>query len=167
MIGRALADLNPTIIHIGSTAIPGLCAKPIIDILVGVGDMNDRSVVPGLEKIGYAFQPEAGESDRLFFRKGVVRTHHVHVVRFRGWAFWRHVFFRDYLVAHPALCSQYSDLKRRSAEQYRFDRAGYTDSKSGFIGEVLRAATLRAFITVTEQYAPGGGSPQLCESDVL
>jgi GrpB-like predicted nucleotidyltransferase (UPF0157 family) len=158
-IQRVLADLHPSIEHIGSTAIPGLCAKPIIDILVGLDDIRDGRIIPGLELVGYKFQPEAGESDRLFFRKGAVRSHHVHVVDIHSWAFWKHVMFRDYLLFHPSITSQYGDLKRASAEKYRFDRPAYTGSKSGFIESVLRAATLKAFITVTGQYTLGNRFP--------
>lgn len=150
-IREALIELSPAVEHVGSTAIPGLCAKPIIDILVGVKDVSDRRILNGLEMIGYAFQPDAGERDRLFFRKGRIRTHHLHVVELYGWAFWRHVIFRDYLISHPSLCAQYGKLKLASAERYRFDRTAYTESKSEFIESVLRAATLNAFIVVGEQ----------------
>jgi GrpB-like predicted nucleotidyltransferase (UPF0157 family) len=152
-IRKALADLNPSIEHIGSTAIPGLCAKPIIDILVGLDEIRDGRIVSRLGLVGYIFQPEAGESDRLFFRKGAVRTHHLHVVELHSWAFWKHLMFRDYLLSNPSIALQYGELKRVSAEKYWFDRSAYTGSKSEFIESVLRAATQKAFISVNEQYA--------------
>ncbi len=148
-IARALNDSKPVIEHVGSTTIPGLCAKPIIDILVGVRDLDEGKIIASLESSGYIHMRDGGEPDRLFFRKGALRTHHVHVVRLYSWAFWRHIIFRDYLISHLAVRSQYADLKLTSAKRYRFDRTAYTDSKTEFIGSVLRTATLEAFITIS------------------
>jgi GrpB-like predicted nucleotidyltransferase (UPF0157 family) len=167
LIKEALADIHPTVVHIGSTAIPGICAKPIIDIMAGVDDMKDCRIVSSLEKIGYIFQPDAGEPDRLFFRKGATRTHHLHVVNIHSWTYSRHLIFRDYLLTHPSICVQYGELKRASAEKYRFDRTAYTNSKTEFIDSVLRTATEIAFIKVSGQYAQENVSHPLCESDVL
>lgn len=147
-IAKVLHDLKPVIEHVGSTAVPGLCAKPIIDMLVGVRDLQEGTVIASLESSGYVHLPDAGGPDRLFFRKGAVRTHHVHVVRLYSWTFWRHIIFRDYLISHPAVGAQYADLKLTSAKRYRFDRTAYTESKTEFVGAVLRAATLEAFITI-------------------
>ena len=143
-----LGELAPVVEHVGSTAVPGLCAKPIIDILVGVEDMKDGKIIARLEDIGHIFQPDAGGPDRLFFRKGTLRTHHVHVVKLHSWTFWKHVLFRDHLITHPDVLTRYGVLKQVSAERYRFDRTAYTESKTEFIESVLVAATLEAFITV-------------------
>jgi GrpB-like predicted nucleotidyltransferase (UPF0157 family) len=147
-ITEVLGDLVPVVEHVGSTAVPSLSAKPIIDILVGVNDMNEAMIIAKLEDIGYIFQPDAGGPDRLFFRKGAVRTHHVHVVKLYSWTFWKHVLFRDHLITHPNVRDRYGALKQVSAERYRFDRDAYTESKAEFIEAVLRKATLEEFITV-------------------
>jgi GrpB-like predicted nucleotidyltransferase (UPF0157 family) len=166
-IKEALGDLDPMIEHIGSTAIPGLCAKPIIDIMVGVRGISDRRIVRRLDSIGYLIQTDAGDPDRLFFRKGKVRTHHLHVVDLHGWAYWRHVIFRDYLISHPSWCARYAEIKLVSAQRYRFDRIAYTESKSDFIESVLKIATLGAFIIIDGQYTHNQSSCQLGEADVL
>jgi len=120
----------PTLIveHIGSTAVPGLCAKPIIDILVAVEALNDGKIIAGLSELGYVLEPEAGEQGRLFFSKVTVRTYHVHVVEKNSWAFRRHILFRDYLISNPSVCSEYALLKKESAKKFRSDRKGYTRS---------------------------------------
>ncbi len=150
-IQEALGDIVPVVVQMGSTGIPGLCAKPVIDILVGVRALDDGQIVPALESMGYLFRPDAMGPGDLFFRKVPIRTHHVHVVRLYSWDFWKLVIFRDYLISHPSLCAQYGELKRISAEKYRFDRLAYVESKTQFIESVLMRATLESLITVEEQ----------------
>jgi GrpB-like predicted nucleotidyltransferase (UPF0157 family) len=150
-IQESLADMVPVAVQMGSTGIPGLCAKPVIDILVGVRDLDDERIVPSLESMGYVFRRDTKGTGDLFFRKVPIRTHHVHVVRLYSWDFWKLVIFRDYLVHHPSVCAQYGELKRISAEKYRFDRLAYVESKTEFIESVLKKATSEALITVEEQ----------------
>jgi len=150
-IQRALGNIFPVVVQMGSTGIPDLCAKPVIDILVGVRDLDNDRIVPALESMGYFFRRDTKGTGDLFFRKVPIRTHHVHVVRLYSWDFWKLVIFRDYLVRHPSLCAQYGELKRISAEKYRFDRLAYVESKTEFIESVLKRATLEALITVEEQ----------------
>lgn len=149
-IKKALNAPRLIVEHIGSTAVPGLCAKPIIDIMVAVEDLRDEKIVAGLSKLGYVFEPDAGEQDRLFFRKVTVRTYHVHVVEKNSWAFRRHLLFRDYLISNPSVCEEYAALKRESAKRYRSDRQGYTRSKTEFIESALRKAAKEKVFTLDQ-----------------
>jgi GrpB-like predicted nucleotidyltransferase (UPF0157 family) len=126
--------------HMGSTAVPGLAAKPIIDIMIGLAVLADApACIAPLEALGYTYVPEyeADMPDRRYFSKGRGTpggaTHHIHMVELGG-TFWnRHLLFRDYLRAHPADAAAYGDLKRRLAAAHRSDRAAYTDAKTAFI----------------------------------
>jgi GrpB-like predicted nucleotidyltransferase (UPF0157 family) len=127
--------------HIGSTAIPGMAAKPIIDILLIVHEWSERArVIQALQKLGYVYWAENPEPGRMFFVKGMPpfgarRTHHVHVfddVAGRK----RRIFFRDYLRLHADTAREYMELKRRLAEQFSNDRDAYTRGKDEFIGRI-------------------------------
>ena len=132
--------------HIGSTAVPGLAAKPVVDIMVGARSLEDSSTLVGrLEAIGYEYVPklERQMPFRRYFRKlaGGRRTHQIHLVERSDAAFWdRHVLFRDYLRAHPEVAEGYSRLKYEVSERFREDRAAYTGAKTDFIAEVVRLA---------------------------
>jgi GrpB-like predicted nucleotidyltransferase (UPF0157 family) len=135
---KALGPAMLAIEHMGSTAVPGLAAKPIIDIMVGVRSLDDVGPLMGpLRELGYEYAPdfEASIPNRRFFRKGPehARTHHLHVVELDG-EFWeRHLLFRDYLRRHPRVAHDYEQLKRALAIEYGSDRSGYTEAKTGFI----------------------------------
>ncbi|WP_434655313.1 GrpB family protein [Thermoanaerobacterium thermosaccharolyticum] len=139
LLGTDAVDIQ----HIGSTAVPGLSAKPIIDIMVGVKALNDGlKHVETLEKQGYEFRGEAGIPGRLFFAKGSpeFRTHHLHMVEYKS-DFWiNHLLFRDYLIQHSDTAKEYERVKMGLAQKYEFDREAYTEGKSEFIQEVLRRA---------------------------
>ncbi len=133
--------------HIGSTAIPGLSAKPIIDILVAVKSLDEmkRLAVPVLQKMGYQYWAENPDPERMFFVKGMPpygekRTHHVHLVEptSRHWS--AKIFFRDYLIAHPEIAKEYEQLKIQLAQQHTFDREQYTEAKGAFVNKVLAQA---------------------------
>src|SRR3989304_1253108 len=99
--------------HIGSTSVPGLAAKPIIDIAIGVRQVAD--VVPCITPIvglGYKCMGEFGIPGRLYFRKGKPRSHHIHMVVHKGEFWQRHLAFRDVLRARPDLAGEYARLKR-------------------------------------------------------
>ena len=136
-IRAALGGWIEQIEHVGSTAVPGLAAKPIIDIAVGVRRLADaeRCIEP-LKRIGYAYRPGAEElvPDRRFFQKGgsAAREFHVHVVDVRGPDWERWLLFRDYVRAHPEKARDYEQLKRALASCQRDNRA-YTALKSAFI----------------------------------
>lgn len=129
--------------HVGSTAVPGLMAKPTLDIMIGAPDARvDAAAVAAIGSLGYGHLGEHGVPGREFFRKGLPPTHHVHWTR-RGAAFWSdQLLFRDFLRRHPAECEAYEKLKVELAERFRHDRPGYTASKAALIGELLEKARL-------------------------
>lgn len=131
--------------HVGSTAVPGLAAKPIIDMMPGVRALADAGASVGaMVAIGYEYVPALEDAlpERRFFRKdaGGVRSHHIHMVEV-GSEFWElHILFRDYLVAHPQVTAGYARLKRELAARYGDDREGYTEAKTPFIRSVEERA---------------------------
>ena len=131
--------------HIGSTSVPGLCAKPIVDILVGLRELElSAEEIEGMERLGYEYLGEFGLPGRLYFRKGEPRTHHVHVVAHGGDHWKRHLFFRDALRSDPEELRRYDELKRRLAAEGH-SREAYTELKTPFIREVeARARAQRA-----------------------
>jgi len=133
--------------HIGSTAVPGLGAKPIIDIMVGVGDLAEVAPhIPLLARHGYAYQPdfEAQLPDRRFFHKPAARprTHHLHVVEHDS-PFWHdHLAFRDHLRRHPEVAQAYYELKVQLAAECSETGGDYPERKAPFIqGVIARLAT--------------------------
>ena len=129
--------------HNGSTAVPGLPAKPVIDILLAVPSLSAaRETFPGrLAKLDYVFWSDNPKMDRLYFVKGMPpygakRTHHLHVCQ-RPSAMWSQLKFRDYLRDHPDEAARYAALKRDLAARYADDREAYTDGKAAFIAEIL------------------------------
>ena len=138
VIGDNLAGIE----HIGSTAVPGLSAKPIIDILIGVHSLEAaKAAVPQIEALEYGYWREDTIPRRLYFVKGLPpngpRSHHLHLVE-QGTEFWRtHLLFRDILRADLAEAKRYEELKTRLAAQFTNDREAYTDGKADYIQAVL------------------------------
>jgi GrpB-like predicted nucleotidyltransferase (UPF0157 family) len=125
----------------GSTAVPGLSAKPIIDIMLAVQCLGaPETYARPLEPLGYAHHPLPDEPDRLFFRKGRPRTHHLHVVEAGSWTLRRHLLLRDYLRAHPQTAREYERLKCDLAARFKLERAAYTQGKTEFIEAVVAQA---------------------------
>ncbi len=139
-LARLLGDFSPEINHIGSTAVPGIMAKPIVDILVEVESaaMYD-AVCQRMEGAGYICMSR--DEMRMSFNKGYTpdgyaeRVFHIHV-HLRGDN--AEVAFRDYLIAHPAVAREYEALKKSLLPRFRNDRDGYTDAKSSFISAVKK-----------------------------
>lgn len=125
--------------HVGSTAVPGLKAKPVIDILASVERLDPELFASRLAVLGYVHVP-IGEEERLFFRKGMPRTHHLHLVLEGGEEFRRHILFRDRLIAHSEEARRYAVLKEELAERFRNDREAYIRGKEDFISEILAKA---------------------------
>ena len=145
----ALGENVITIHHIGSTAIPDIYAKPIIDLLVEVKDIVKVDEQNSLmELFGYEVMGEFGITGRRYFRKDNqkgVRTHHIHTFEVSSEQVERHLAFRDYMIAHPKDAQRYSELKRRLAREHPTDIDGYMDGKDGFIREMdKKAAQWRA-----------------------
>ncbi len=134
----ALGSLALGLEHYGSTSVPGLPAKPILDILVGVRPPPDPTpFIEALGPLGYEYVPGAGVPKHLVFGRGRIRTHLVHVVEHDGSAWQRGLRFRDALRADAALAAAYAQLKTRLALEYPTDRASYTAAKTAFIESVL------------------------------
>jgi GrpB-like predicted nucleotidyltransferase (UPF0157 family) len=141
-VSDALADLGAEVEHVGSTAVPGLAAKPIIDIEVVVPSAAEVSTaIERLRSLGYVYQGDKGIRGReAFMWPPGARRHHLYVVVRGSRPSVEHLRFRDYLRDHPDVARDYAALKTALADRYGHDRLGYTDAKADFIAGVLRAA---------------------------
>jgi len=138
-----LGDKAIGIQHIGSTSVPQGCAKPIIDILIGVNSMKiaDKCIKP-LIKFRYEFKGGKGIPGGYFFTKstGKLRTHHLHIITYNSISWVDHLIFRDFLIQNPEYREKYCDLKKELATKFKNDREAYTDAKSDFIEKVVQLA---------------------------
>ena len=141
-IRDAVADLNAEVEHVGSTSVPGLAAKPVIDIDVVVPTSEDVPIaIERLRTLGYIYQGDKGIRGRdAFMWPPGSAPHHLYVVVAGSPPHADHIDFRDYLRQHPGAVQDYAALKRALAEQHRDDRLAYTNSKDKFVGEILRLA---------------------------
>jgi len=143
-VAAVLGDNVVAVHHIGSTAIPTIHAKPIIDMLVEVRDItkvDECSLV--MHALGYESMGEFGMAGRRFFRKENdtgIRTHHVHTFAVDSAEVERHLAFRDYLRVHADDAQRYSKLKQDLAQQYQHDIEGYRDGKDAFIKDMQEKA---------------------------
>jgi GrpB-like predicted nucleotidyltransferase (UPF0157 family) len=138
--------------HIGSTAVPGLAAKPVVDILVGVDDIEfvRDEVAPRMEAAGYDYfwRPTSGDDVGPFYPWFIGRdaagrrVSHIHVAPLDGSGQWERVAFRDHLRAHPAVAAEYEALKRGLASRHGDDREAYTEAKTEFILRITALALL-------------------------
>lgn len=137
-IKKALADLALDVQHCGSTSIPGIQAKPILDILVGVERLSvGYECIRLLKEIGYEYLGDKLVPNEHFFGKGVPRTHHLHLVEWRGSSWHEKVLFRDRLLADERTARLYELTKVKLAGYFPNDRASYTKAKAAFIASVL------------------------------
>jgi len=136
--------------HFGSTALPNLASKPIVDMLMEIDDVSTvtETAVPVLTELGYeyfwrtTFGSIDGEPHYAWFIKHNEhgdRTHHIHMVE-STFPHWDRLGFRDYLIDHPEIAEQYRQLKRELAKVHPHDRTAYTAGKSDFIANIMRAA---------------------------
>jgi putative glutamine amidotransferase len=142
-IHAELGAVAERIEHVGSTSVPGLAAKPTIDMQISVERMSPRErVVVPLENLGYTLVADATDPDHEFFKKEIdgVRTHHVHVCPVGSDWEYRHLAFRDHLRSHPEDAVRYAELKRRLAERHPNDIMAYIEAKRPFVTEILRRA---------------------------
>lgn len=136
-IGEHVLDVQ----HVGSTSIPGMPAKPIIDIGIAVNNFEEAQVcIAPMQALGYEYKGEFGIPRRHYFIKGEPRTHHVHMVEKDSHDWEAMNLFRDYLRVHQEAAREYADLKLRLACEHRNDRETYTDRKGPFIQMVLEQA---------------------------
>ncbi|MFD3262213.1 GrpB family protein [Paenibacillus lentus] len=129
--------------HIGSTSVPGLKAKPIIDILLVVNDIGGLDNFSAqFENLGYEVMGEFGIKGRRYFRKGGDdRTHQIHAFQYDHiQEIERHLSFRDYLRQNPKICKEYGDLKSELADKYPTDIESYGDGKDDFVKKVEKEA---------------------------
>lgn len=126
--------------HVGSTAVPGLEAKPIIDILAGIEDLEaGRACFEPLGELGYLHAPYLPEEMHWFCKPDPARrTHHLHLVPEGSPRYRDELAFRDRLRADSGLAARYAMLKRELAERHPDDREAYTEGKGAFVRAVLR-----------------------------
>ena len=145
------AELIRRVEHFGSTAVPGLAAKPVVDVLVEVSDLQATRtwIAPLLESQGYDYfwRPTHGDDGPPFYAWFIkrdpstgTRTHHIHMVEAGFIGHWDRLLFRDYLIEHPRVAREYEDLKLRLASAYPNDRVAYTKGKTEFILRVTEQA---------------------------
>jgi GrpB-like predicted nucleotidyltransferase (UPF0157 family) len=160
----ALGSHIKEIRHIGSTAIPGIYAKPILDIMVGLASIEDvHDCEAPLSALGYIYEGEQAISGWHFFRKksGDLTTHHLHLVEWNSSYWFDHILFQEYLSRHPEVAEAYERLKLELSRKYANDREAYTRDKSDFINKVTEMAHR------VQQYWPspdgqqGGGLPPM------
>ncbi|MGH3427110.1 MAG: GrpB family protein [Terriglobales bacterium] len=125
--------------HVGSTAVPGLAAKPIIDILAGVRDLDEsRACLEPLADLDYMYAPYLSEEMHWFCKPHPSRrTHHLHLIPVGSKRYADELAFRDRLRAHPELAAEYLGLKRDLARRFARDRDAYTNAKSDFVRGAL------------------------------
>lgn len=143
-IQKVLGDRAVDVEHIGSTAIPGMLAKPILDLQVAVGSLDDyEQYTPELEKLGYQFMRDnRDELEHILYIKGPEekRTHYLKLTTMDT-DFWKeHILFRDYLISDPDWAEQYKELKQKLLEKHGSERENYTKEKENFIKETLDLA---------------------------
>jgi GrpB-like predicted nucleotidyltransferase (UPF0157 family) len=140
ILGTKIIDVQ----HIGSTAVPGLAAKPILDLSIAVKSMSEvDGLIPLLAMHGYEDMGEFGVPGRRFFAKGEPRTHHLHIVAEDSDHWSRYLLFRDYLRSSPDIARHYSTMKQSLAKQYAENRAAYTAAKSKFIERTVADACMK------------------------
>jgi GrpB-like predicted nucleotidyltransferase (UPF0157 family) len=143
VLRRALtAWLAGPIEHIGSTAVAGLAAKPVVDIMAGVQTLDaSRPAIAAATGLGYCYSPYQADREHWFCKPSVsFRTHHLHLVPVGTPQWTGAIAFRDYLRAHADVAGEYEALKRRLAREHRLDREAYTQAKGPFITRITGIA---------------------------
>ncbi len=142
-ICASLEEPSLDVQHVGSTAVPGIDAKPIIDMAIGVDDPQgaEAAIRAALESIGWELRHEAIlTGNRLFFVKGQPRTHHLHVVERDSDVWTDMLLFRNFLLEHPDVAAKYCSFKKELAEKFATNREAYTRGKGPFIESALAVA---------------------------
>lgn len=134
--------LTGPIEHVGSTAVPGLAAKPIIDMMAAVGGLElSGGAIRALEHVGYCYAPYRREVMHWFCKPTPAhRTHHLHLVPYSSPLWNERLIFRDRLRSERCVADEYAELKRRLAQVHQNDREAYTEAKSAFIERVVRGS---------------------------
>lgn len=120
--------------HVGSTSIPGMLAKPIVDIAIAIADFEEARVcIPLMEELEYEYKGEFGIPHRHYFVKGDPRTFHVHMSEIDSLEWENTILFRDYLCQHTDIAKEYAQLKISLALKYPQDRTAYMEGKTAFV----------------------------------
>jgi GrpB-like predicted nucleotidyltransferase (UPF0157 family) len=147
MLDACVGDLIISIDHIGSTAIEGLAAKPIIDIDVVIDSYDIFPAVKDrLSKIGFEHEGNLGVEGREAFKRTFVddfMPYHIYVCPKNGRGYLEHIAFRDYLKSHPEAMKAYGELKTKLAEQFRTDTTSYVNAKQRFIQNILKNTDIK------------------------
>jgi GrpB-like predicted nucleotidyltransferase (UPF0157 family) len=142
----ALGDVAAEIEHVGSTSVPGLAAKPTIDLIIRLGSQGDLpAAIERLARLGYAHEGDLGVTGREAFATPpgyATHDHHLYVCAPNWPGFGDQIAFRDYLRSHPSTARAYERLKRSLAARHGADRTGYTNAKAAFVGDVLARIAL-------------------------
>jgi GrpB-like predicted nucleotidyltransferase (UPF0157 family) len=134
-IGQWAVDIQ----HIGSTSIPNLVAKPLLDVGVALARYEDGyQCIEPLQQLGYEYRGARDIAGRHYFVKGRPSTHHIHMFEQSHEAWMNYLVFRDYLRAHPTVAQTYGTLKRQLAAQFAHDRVAYQQGKAPFIQHILQ-----------------------------
>ncbi len=155
LIKDILADNCIAIYHIGSTSVPGLAAKPIIDIMAAVRSLEKVDcAAEAFLKIGYEYLGEFGIEGRRYLRKGGdERTHQIHIFQMNDWNnIGRHLAFRNYMRTHEKERMKYAKLKIELAQKFPYDIDGYCDGKESFVREIEKLALVQFDGTWEEMY---------------
>jgi GrpB-like predicted nucleotidyltransferase (UPF0157 family) len=165
---RILEALGASVLsieHVGSTSVPGLAAKPIIDLLVGVRRLGEaRAIgVHRMQALGYTHLPqyEVWLPQELLFRKGPPGpwTHHAHVMEASNPRREEYILFRDYLRQHPLVAEDYANLKKALALVFGSDIAGFRDAKRPFVEAVLASARAEAAAAIVQEPQTSSENP--------
>ena len=143
LIKSILAENCIAVYHIGSTSVPGLAAKPIIDIMAVVRSLAEADSAAGkFSDIGYEYLGEFGMAGRRYLRKGGdERTHQIHIFQAEDWNnIGRHLAFRDYMRTHKKERDEYAEIKKDLARRYPYDIDGYCNGKESFVSEMEKRA---------------------------
>jgi GrpB-like predicted nucleotidyltransferase (UPF0157 family) len=136
--------------HIGSTAIPGVAAKPVIDIMAAVATLEaSRPAIAAAVPLGYCYFPYQADRKHWFCKPSpALRTHHLHLIPAESPDWRRPLAFRNYLRDHAEVAAEYEALKRALAETFRNDREAYTEAKTPFIDRITDAALAAGYATM-------------------
>jgi GrpB-like predicted nucleotidyltransferase (UPF0157 family) len=139
VLGKDILDIQ----HVGSTSVPGVKSKPIIDIAVGIKSLKiGKKFLKPLKKLSYEYRGNAGVKGRLFFAKGSRknRTHYLHVEKLNSKNWKNHIIFRNYLCRNKKAVKEYNKLKERLAKEFKDNRDKYTARKEFFIRKIINKA---------------------------
>lgn len=144
-IAAALGPLALAIEHVGSTSVPNMCAKPIIDLDVVVRPEDVPAAISAVEALGYRHEGNLGIAGREAFRwVADFPEHHLYVCPKGSPALERHLLIRDYLRKHPEIAREYAALKKDLAQKYRDNRTKYQAAKAEFVDSLLEKAKIEA-----------------------